>query len=149
MGFSIRLLQDGSHRAGGHADAAAGEIQLGEHSESFVSPIGFWTRADYEAQWRRGVERAAKDSRPSCLLTSIAAPQDSDLIRWWLLYPVGDCVFAREGLLIRSALTQPFDADDPYALIPPRERLNEDGQEISEWELDKRSLREFLSTSPM
>ena len=121
-----------------------GRITLGDYWESFVSPLDFWTRADYEAQWQQGVELALHSGRPSCLIVSIERPSESELVRWWLLYPEGERVYVQEHLLILPDLSISFSLEDPYSFIPDRKQLGEEGAQVSEWEVSRTNLQDFL-----
>lgn len=121
-----------------------GEIVLGDYREGFESFIGFWSQHDYEMQWGLGVQRAAAEGQASCLITSITDPTHAEFLRWWLIYPLGETVAIQESLLLFDQLSTPFSTADPYRSIPARVQITDEGQPVSEWELPRDALREFL-----
>lgn len=121
-----------------------GEIVLGEHTERFVSLIGYWSPLDYQRQWRTGIRRLIRELVPSCVITSIDDPDNSEILRWWLLYPLGDVVAVRESALEYKRSRTKFSTEMPFLAIPPRRLLSEDGFEISEWQLPVLEFEGFL-----
>lgn len=126
--------------------ARTGEIVLGTDRESFTSLVGFWSPADYAAQWRRGLERVIQQQLPSCLITSIHDPSEADVIHWWLLYPDGEEVAVQNALLLPRTLDRPFSTVDPYASVPARRVVNDDGYAVSEWHVPVAEVRDFLAS---
>lgn len=144
MAFDIKFLPpvlEGSQL--GNA-ALTGRIILGEYEEDFVSLIGFWSPRDYECQWRTAIERMVRMGCDSCLITSIHDPTESDIGRWWLLYPDRGIVHVQEALLLFNQLSGQLSVDDPYGAILPRRTYNEEGMPISEWDLPLQDFVEFL-----
>lgn len=146
MAFAIRLLPERVPGVKAGAEARYGEIRIGEYQETFVALIGLWTPEDYEAHWRQATSRLVRSGQPSCLITSVYHPTESDLVRWWLLYPEGERVFMREALLIQPQIPRRFNPSDPYSFIPPRHEAGEDGQEVSEWELPLQDFEDFSNS---
>lgn len=124
--------------------AIAGEIVIGDHRELFEAFIGFWGPADYQAQWIEGCRRAAWDDRPSCLITSITDPAQSEYLRWWLLYPDRDVIFIQEAILLLRSTATPFSTHDPYVHIPPHRRRTEEGFDVSEWTISRDAVKAFV-----
>lgn len=122
-----------------------GEIVLDDERERFVSLIGFWSPRDYELQWRIGIRRLVREGQNSCLITSLHDPTEVDVINWWLLYPDGDVVHIQEALLLLAEHKINFSTSDPYASIPPRMTVDEDGNQISEWTLRMSDFELFLT----
>jgi len=53
----------------------AGEITIGDFFEGFDSPLAWWSREDYEQQWKTGIERL-KNHEKSCLVTKCYSNQN-------------------------------------------------------------------------
>ena len=109
----------------------SGKLCSGDHRETFISLIGFWSPRDYEEQWTEGIARVVNGGVDSCLINSLHDPAAVEIIRWWLLYPVARTVHVQTGFLILAQQNQQFSTRDPYASIPPRVTIDE-GQEVSE-----------------
>jgi CdiI N-terminal domain len=144
MAFDIALFSDmvdGSElgNTGQH-----GHIVIGDETEDFVSLIGFWSPADYRAHWRQAIDRLVNQKSDSCLITSIHDPREVTVISWWLLYPVDGDVALQQALLLLAESKDPFSTADPFASIPRRRIINEDGKRISEWRLPMSDFAEFL-----
>lgn len=122
-----------------------GRITLDEFEEDFIALIGYWSPRDYVLQWRRAITRLVEERRPSCLITSLHDPGVADVLSWWLLYPSADQVSIQEARLQLRQLARPFESRDPYASIPPRITVSEEGDAVSEWTLPLTDFRDFLA----
>ena len=143
MTFTIEFLpQDIPTDSGGRA--RLGHILIGDLDELFVSLLGLWTSADYTVHWENSVRRIVEARTQSCLITSLSVPGESDLIRWWLLYPYADEVRIQESMLLHSCLARPFDHSKPYALIPHYHQRTAEGKAISEWTIPLHDFEDFL-----
>ena len=144
MSFDIQLLQEYVDEPEIGNTGQLGEIVLGDYAERFVSLIGFWSPLDYAKQWETGVRRLMEQDRPSCLITSIHDPEVADVAGWWLLYPAGSLVHVQEGLLLFRDQQPAFSLRDPYASIPERKVMTQDGAPISEWSLPRVDFAAYL-----
>lgn len=121
-----------------------GEIVIADAIELFESVIGFWSPKDYESQWMEGAARAAVERETSCFITSLTDPLHAEYIKWWLLYPTDERIVLQEGLLILDKLSEPFLTSNPYSSIPLRARLTEDGYPVSEWDISRAALLDYV-----
>lgn len=118
-----------------------GKITINDFWETFEMLLDWWSQADYERQWREGLERI-KTHDTSCLVTRIQDPNKGPFIDWWLLYKEGNKIFIRNYILFREYYDErigdkPFTVENCYDFIWPRgSRLLEDGEEMSEWVVD-------------
>lgn len=142
--FDIRLTADWVEGSALGDAGLYGEIVLGEHTERFVALIRYWSPLDYQRQWRAGIQRLVREAVPSCLITALDDPDTSEILRWWLLYPLGDVVAVRESALDYKRSRTKFSTEMPYIAIPPRRLRSEDGFEISEWQLPVFEFASFL-----
>lgn len=145
MSFNIRFIGralDGSVIGNALMD---GEIVLEKDRERFQSAIGYWSPADYVAQWHAGAARAAFEGRDSCLITSITDPSHAEYLQWWLLYPRDGRIIVQDALLLFDQLEVPFSPQTPYSSIPPHAQETEEGQPISEWIVTTQAVRDFLA----
>lgn len=122
-------------------DAIKGKIQIGEYVESFYMPIDYWSLKDYENQWKEGVERL-RTKNQSCLITAVNDPKESPFIEWWILYRVGNKICIQNCIIPADIYKEmigdkPFTTETCYDFIPARVTYSEDGEQISEWCIDK------------
>lgn len=144
MTFDIRFVSEPVVDDESRGTARVGRIQLRDYWEDFTALLGHWRSEDYEKQWREGIALLVTTHRPSCVVTSVHDRQKSDLVRWWLLFPQGERVVVQESMLVRSQLSKPFDERNPYASIPEYRATNEEGDEISSWEVPWADFESFL-----
>jgi contact-dependent growth inhibition (CDI) system CdiI-like immunity protein len=115
-----------------------GRITIGDFWETIIVPIGYWTREDYERQWKEGLERL-KTYNTSCLVvTACDKNTGGPFIDWWRLYRIKDTVFIQNGWLMLEAYQEivgdkPFTPDTCYDFVMQRETITEEGEKISEW----------------
>jgi hypothetical protein len=140
MTFSIKINKTG---LSGREKEVTGVIRIGEFEETFTTPLTYWSVSDYENHWKSALRRLIT-GKDSCLITSLVDPMTANFNYWWLLYINGADVFIQDSLLLMNSLPRPFTPDDPYRFIPKHERVNEDGDTISEWTLPLADFKEFL-----
>jgi CdiI N-terminal domain len=82
------------------------------------------------------------NTRSSCQCTStfryvtgLRDPRCTAFEEWWILYPEQNRVFIQNCLLLLDEIQGEFDPFNPYAHIPSREILAENGEPVSEWEV--------------
>ena len=142
--FSIEfdIYREGA--AASPPDTCGGTITIGGFQERFISLLSYWSRADYEKQWREAVSRIVVDGSNSCLITSIADPTVSHLLFWWPLYREGEIVHVHSGILFFDQLDQSFDPRNPYRSVPPRQQISDDGERISSWQTTVADFARYL-----
>lgn len=107
----------------------------------------FWKEADYRRHWLRALQRLDHGSEvTSCLVSSITDPRTGNFVRCWPLYRCGDVVHVQEAVIFLDELDSEFDPDEPWLSVAPRRVVNEDGDQISEWETDMSAVRRFLTS---
>jgi hypothetical protein len=126
-------------------EAGYGKIRIGNYVETFISSFVRWNGADYEHQWVDACERLISGQEQSALITSYVPPDSSDLLMWWPLYREGEVVHVRNELLFYSQTTVPFSVDSPWASIQERRKTNDEGLEISEWDISLACVHDFLA----
>jgi hypothetical protein len=128
-------------------EAVYGEITLNAFEERFVALTTFWAPTDYEHHWRSAIERIVDGAERSCLITSLHDPRHSHILFWWPLYRVANQVFVQHAILFLDQLVTPFDPANPFTHVPNRRTRNEDGEQISEWQVTVRDLVRFRDRS--
>jgi len=141
-GFSIEFTGvDGSDPL-----VAIGELRLGDDREQFESVLGYWKQDDYAASWAAGLQRLLAGASVSCLATSISDPASANFVEVWPLYREGERVHVQSSLLFLDQLPRRFDPHAPWDSVGPRETIDEDGAEISEWHVRLSDVRDFLQS---
>lgn len=107
--------------------------------ETNFSALDYWTIADYERQWKEGLERI-KTHDTSCIVTSIQHPRENDpLLNRWILYKEGGFIyihnhfFSGKSYVEAFGLEKDFTHENCYDHIGPRITEDEDGTKYSEW----------------
>jgi hypothetical protein len=129
MNFSIRITNSKPKKIWGQS-SLEGQIQFGDYSEGFDLPLVWWTREDYERQWKNALERF-KTEDTTCFVTSIQDPRVKPFIDWWILYKVKSKVYIQNCIVLaeiyrESIGIKPFTVDTCYNYIPPLENCSEE-----------------------
>src|SRR5262249_52744976 len=114
---------------------------LGEFSESFVSPLGWWRRPAYERQWLQAAARLVVRREPSAFVLGPAR-------LWWTAWLDGSQVVIRQQLLVaaeHAAAWRRSPASVPYELVGSRDLRETDEDSPSEWEVSLDDVREFIA----
>jgi hypothetical protein len=143
--FDIRLTAEPVPDSDGAA--VYGRIQIEDYTETFVASLVCWSPDQYEQQWRDACQRLLDGASGSALITSYVDPSVSEFLVWWPLYRDGPVVHVRNELVPYSQLARPFSIEDPWSSIRVRQILSDEGMEISEWDTQVESLRDFLKQS--
>jgi CdiI N-terminal domain len=140
--FEIHVVFDRNHDP--RAEVGRGSIRIGEFEEVFEMVFEYWSLPRYMAQWREGVKRIIDGHSMSCLLTSVTNPVTANFIFWWPIYRVQETVVFQNQMLFLDLLNEPFDVNNPYQFVDPRETVSEDGLPISEWQTTVNELVAWL-----
>lgn len=143
MKFSIGFLEKDLQNI--QSEYALGEISLDDFHEIFRSSLSYWSINEYLLQWREGLQRICDGQHKSCLVASMFNPISANFIFLWTLYLDGDIVHVQNHLLFLDGLESPFLESDPYASVRNRETINDEGEKISEWDVDTNKIREYLA----
>jgi CdiI N-terminal domain len=120
-----------------------GCIRLCDFREEFLSALSVWTPADYERHWREAASALVANSLRGAFLTSYAAPEASYHVIW-PAWREGDRVFVHNRLLFAHHVVGPVFPGNLPDLIGERLTVDEDGQRVSEWEVNIASLAAFV-----
>lgn len=124
---------------------ASGRIIIGDFTETFRVPLGFWDESDYRRSWRKAFEVLnASPHSTSCLMTSMTDPRNSNFLICWPMYRASEYVYIQNKIIFLDEIEEEFDPAAPWDLIGPRHGIDEDGNKISEWTTSMDSLREFF-----
>ena len=144
--FAIELQsqREAGEMNGGPAEAS-GRIVIGDFTETFNVPLGFWDESDYRRSWRQAFEVLNTNPHStSCLMTSMTDPDSSNFLACWPMYREGEDVYIQNAIIFLDEIEGAFDPAAPWGWVGPRHGVDEDGNKISEWTTDMDSLREFF-----
>jgi hypothetical protein len=144
--FAIELQsQRESGEGNGGPPEASGRIVIGDFTETFRVPLGYWNESDYRRSWRQAFDVLNADQRSmSCLMTSMTDPGNSNFLVCWPMYREGENVYIQNAIIFVDEIREAFDPAAPWDFIRPRQVIDEDGNKISEWITSMNSLREFF-----
>ncbi len=131
-----------------NAQGAYGNICIEGYQDTFIADLSYWSRAQYEQQWIAAAQRLLGNASHSVMITSFVPPPRAaharDFLVWWPLYREGDVVYVQNQLLFFKQLSEPFSTSRPWDSVRPRQTVNAEGFEISEWRTTTESIREYL-----
>ena len=144
--FAIELQSPPEAREQNDGSAEAyGRIIIGDFTETFRAPLGYWDESDYRHSWQQAFEALSTSSHAtSCLMTSMTDPRTSNFLVCWPMYRAGEDVFIQNAIIFLDEIEDSFDPATPWRSVGPRHRIDEDGNKISEWTTSMGSLREFF-----
>jgi len=142
MGFDVRFVERPSRS--GYAYA---KVSIGDFEEAFEVDLSFWTRREYEWQWRDGLKRLVSGEPRSCLIASLSDPRSANFVFLWSMYAMGGNVVFQNRVLFLDEVDERFDPSDPYRHVGPREAVSTGGEPVSEWDVPVESIAEFLRGS--
>ncbi len=142
------LIEVNSKKTSELENLCYGYIQIGDFHENFEMNTSFWNPKEYVNHWGKAISRLLCNEEKSCLITSLSNPQHANFIFWWPMYRHEDKVFIQNGVLFLDELSEPFIPSNPYNNIPSRETISEDGEPISEWEINIDALKDYMVSIP-
>lgn len=141
--FSIEIDDSGDLPA--VPELASGRIMVGNFSESFQSPLGFWMPEDYRRNWYQAFCELGKSyDATSCFVSSMYDPATSNFIFCWPLYRKRDKVYVQNSIIFLSELSSEFDPATPWKHVQEHAEYDEDGNKISQWLTDFDLMGEFF-----
>jgi len=146
MSLMIALTDDPVTYSEGSSQATYGTVKINDFQERFSAPMGYWSRSDYKAQWRKSIEELLNTpgNATSALVVTMHDPRHANFITCWPLYKEGKTVYVHNNLLFLDKLPRPFKIEDVGSYVGRRETVSEDGEKISEWVTDVDDLKECL-----
>jgi hypothetical protein len=127
---------------------AVGELVLGDFRENFVASLYQWNKIDYKAQWRDAI-KTLLDSSKSALIVEYVSPEFSNKLEWWPMYRIENVVYIQNHLLFYERLKKPFSLKNMFSFVKDRITIAEDGNRISEWNVNLSDVEDFARTLPI
>lgn len=122
------------------------KIVIGDFEETIISPLSYWSVDDYTRHWKDQLTKFVRDGQnKTFLITEMQNLETANFIRWWVAYREEDSIYFQEQLFFIDELECKFSIENALSFIGDRQTVNEDGDEISEWEI---SICE-LTASPL
>ncbi|MCL3996134.1 hypothetical protein [Streptomyces lavenduligriseus] len=147
--FSIRVLSVPSAPEAAAGEGAIGRITVGDFGESFPMDLTYWNVGQYQTSWARSLRILERgDDTTSGLITSITDPANSNFIFCWPLYRSGEIVYIQNSIIFLTELEEDFNPAEPWRFVEPRSTVDEEGNEISEWQTTISEIRRFRLTQP-
>ncbi|WP_435283654.1 hypothetical protein [Streptomyces koelreuteriae] len=147
--IDIRVVSAPSPAEAEAGGGAVGRITVRDFEESFPMDLTHWAVEDYQASWVRALRRLERgDGATSCLISSLTNPATSNFVFCWPLYRSADIIYVQSSIIFLEELDQAFVPDEPWRSVGPRATVDEDGNEISEWQTTADEVREFLHRAP-
>ncbi|MFD8493315.1 hypothetical protein [Amycolatopsis sp. NPDC059657] len=120
-------------------------MRIGDFSETFHAPLGYWTVSDYRRSWRQSILRLnTSDEVTSCLMVAMTDPGESNFLMSWPMYRLGEVLYVQNSIIFLDQLEHAFDPNNPWLSVREREVVDEDGNRISEWSTTMNSVRELI-----
>ena len=111
---------------------AVGELVIADVRRHFLLDLRYWSAADYERQWKAGLERLVRGATSSALMTAYRGTSDGPHMMWGLWREAG-FVYVQPHCVLPEELAVPLDPDEPYAHLGARLPVGEEALPIPEW----------------
>jgi hypothetical protein len=136
MNISIKMVRKYPTKKN-YIEEYKARITIGDFYETIEPAMDFWTKEDYERQWREGLDRL-KTHNTSCLVARVHNPKSYKYLNWWVLYKDNNVVFVQNEMAIDEWYNsligdKSFTSESCYSFIRKRESKTERGTEISTW----------------
>jgi CdiI N-terminal domain len=109
-----------------------------------MASLSYWNKLDYLMQWEAALTRIYDGNDKSCLITSMFEPSTANFIFLWALYLDGSIVHIQNQILFLEKLDKPFLETNPYESIRDRKTVSDEGDKISEWDVDVNDIKMYL-----
>ena len=118
--------------------SAYGVIYINDFYEHFYMSSSWWSLADYQRQWQMAFERL-RMGKDACFVVNVQC--HTPLVATWLAYCVGKKIYIQNQYFFGAYYKQvigrkSFTPESSFDFIPERETHCDDGDPISEWEIE-------------
>jgi hypothetical protein len=144
MSFSIKFLSEPVPSEWGQqaSQEVLGEITVGEFSERTAVPLNFWSKSQYQEQWRNAANKLLEGNKGKAVfITQFFDPQKKEtgyVLECWPAYREGESVYIQNFYIPHESMPENWDINFE-ALI--EERNPEDHG--SEWTTTPEDIKRF------
>ncbi len=134
MTLTVRFKKRNEEKVfGAQPIAIEGFIGRGEFQESFLAPIDYWTREDYESSWVKNLDRIQNGDN-GIFVTEVSDPKTARLFTVWPVVWVARSALLTHKLILRESATILFHPDNLAKLVDFAD-IAESIANISTWRL--------------
>lgn len=119
------------------------KISIGNFFEEMNIPLSYWNKEDYKRQWSKAIYDLLTEKKDTALITKMYNPEYANFLELWVLYLDNEIIHIQNIYLFLDELEKKFDEKDFYSLIHKRECVTEEGEKISEWDININDIKEF------
>ncbi len=110
-----------------------GQISVSGFRESFLAPVTYWSRHDYEESWRENLE-TIRSRGSGYLATEITDPSSAALFVVWPVFWVGEMAHLTQKLLLRRNWVGDFLVESIPEMVDYEKMASSIG-EFSSWQI--------------
>lgn len=121
-----------------------GQIEIDGYTENFFTPTEYWSRNEYLSSWKKSLTQGLREGDHAVLVTSMRDPEVSNFIFCWIIFIEDGQAYIQNRILFLEEISEPFDPEKINSYVSRRVEFDEDGLEISQWNVDMSSIRDFL-----
>lgn len=122
-----------------------GVIEAQGLNERFFAPSSFWSKDQYVAQWKNSLGKLINGAPKAALILTMRDPKQANFIFWWVFYRVENA-FKMQNQVLFLETCPDLDWRTCEECIQPRQLVNDDGAEISEWDVSLDELTGFYNS---
>lgn len=116
-----------------------GELVIGDVRRHFSIDLRYWRAADYERQWRAGLERLLYGASSSALMTCYRGTDEAPHVMWALWREEG-FVYVQPHCVLPAELDRAFDPFSAWSHVDTRIPVTEQSLPIAEWRIELEQL---------
>jgi contact-dependent growth inhibition (CDI) system CdiI-like immunity protein len=129
--FAIRAFRLPMVDASG-LPAAWAELRVGATRLRFHLDLSHWRVADYERQWKAGIQRLASGGACSALMSRYGGP-DETTHSFWALWRADGVVYVQPQCVLSTEIEKPFDPTAPYEHVGEHVPVTDEQLPLDEW----------------
>lgn len=114
---------------------AVGELVVGDARQVFSLDLRVWRVADYQRQWKAGLQRLVHGAPSTALMTSFRGDDDAPHLMW-AMWKESGFAFVQPHCVLAAELDRRFDPTSPYGHIGARVPATEQALPIAEWRVE-------------
>lgn len=140
-GFEITFTETRFWDEGGGSQPV--RLMFGEWTEVDLADLTCWSIADYEKQWLEELVQVLGLRSRGALITSVHDPAYAFQVRSWPMWRQQDVIHFQSRILFMLEEKEHFDQALVSEHVAAHERVDEDGNMISEWTVPVCAIQDF------